>query len=199
MELPESGARIQADDIASHARDATAVQALRTSAGPAARYDRPVASDVVDNQHALDGRLEGGLLPAPSVGGPWDTSHVWGRYTERVLANDMLLREIYVYPGGRTSVHRHETQHELNFVAGGVVRISLGDDPENLEDYWVEPGDHFHVPPRVFHAVGFERAETDTGCARFYEIVYEYCSPLDIVRARPAIEGAPTRWFTGNR
>jgi quercetin dioxygenase-like cupin family protein len=107
----------------------------------------------------------------------------------------MLLREIFVYPGGRTSIHRHQVQHELNFIAGGTVQISLGADPNDMQEFQLDEGHHFHVPPRLFHAVRFDAAEGVSGCARFFEVIYKFSSAADIERAHPAVPGTVPRFF----
>lgn len=140
---------------------------------------------------------------SPEFSGLRDTTHVWGEYIETVLDGATLLREIIVYPGGRTSVHRHLAHSELNVVVGGAVRLFIGARPDELTEHVRRPGDLIHVPAGMYHAVAFESAEDRSAkpCARFFEVVYSHESAADIERAVPAVPGDrpgdPSSAFSG--
>ncbi|MFJ4651065.1 hypothetical protein ACIP5Y_07305 [Nocardia sp. NPDC088792] len=143
-------------------------------------------------------------LRAASTGfaGARDTTHVWGEYVQTPLDSATLLREILVYPGGRTSIHRHKLASELNIIAGGAVRLFIGDDPSDLAESVRSPGDLIHVPAGAYHAVAFEQGESsEQPCARFFEVVYSYDSADDIERIDSALPGArpcdSTRGYSG--
>lgn len=121
----------------------------------------------------------------------WDETHVWGRYREAALTTSVLVREIIVYAGGRTSLHRHTRQSELNFVVGGAIAVLTGEDMDSPSRHLVDEGDMFHVPAGWVHAVEFERAgaQEPGAWARFYEIVYNFRSADDIERLCSAVAG----------
>ena len=70
-----------------------------------------------------------------------------GRYCERSLTERTIIREIFVYSGGKTSVHRHRRSTELNIAAGGVVLRLCGDDPECMDEVVLRPGDSLEINP----------------------------------------------------
>jgi uncharacterized RmlC-like cupin family protein len=120
-----------------------------------------------------------------------DLTHTWGEFTEAAVDDATILREVLVYPGGRTSIHRHTTQSEIDIVVGGAVHLLLGDRPHDLRQRIVRAGEVFHVPAGMYHAVSFAAAENAPArpFARFLEVVVGYRSPDDIERHRPALPG----------
>ncbi len=126
-----------------------------------------------------------------NIAAKWDESHVWGKFKEVQLDHVTILREIYVYPGGRTSIHRHEHSCELNFIVGGAVRVFTGEDPYELSQVVLRQGQAYSIRAGLYHAVQFENAEhTDQDpYAHFYEVVYNFRTPDDIERSQSAIAG----------
>jgi uncharacterized RmlC-like cupin family protein len=120
-----------------------------------------------------------------------DVTHAWGEFTEAAVDDATILREVLVYPGGRTSIHRHTAQSEIDIVVGGAVRLFLGERPDALRKRIIRAGEVFHVPAGMYHAVDFAAAENAPSrpFARFFEIVARYKSPDDIERHRPAVAG----------
>ncbi|WP_051028001.1 cupin domain-containing protein [Nocardia higoensis] len=167
----------------------------------AMRFDHEIDTSSTDPQSCAQQLLEAIATPlaratatarAASTGlsGVHDTSHVWGQYLEVGLNPVTLLREILVYPGGRTSIHRHAQATELNVITAGAVRLFVGDDPDDLTEYVRGEGDVINVPAGRWHGVAFERGESPTQpCARFIEFVHTYRSADDIERFAPAIGG----------
>lgn len=51
-----------------------------------------------------------------------------------------------VYPGCRTSGHRHADREEVYFIVKGQGRVEIGD-----KAFDVKPGDTFYVEPGLFH------------------------------------------------
>lgn len=51
-----------------------------------------------------------------------------------------------VYPTGRTTGHKHEDLEEVYFVLSGRGKMVVGD-----EEFPIQEGDAFHVPPGAFH------------------------------------------------
>lgn len=123
--------------------------------------------------------------------GQWDETHVWGKFKEIQLDSFTILREIFVYPEGRTSIHRHTHSSELNFIVGGAIRIFIGEDIEHLHEIVVRQGEMFHVRAGIYHAVRFEESEQHPvkPYARFYEVVHNFNSWTDIERIEAAIPG----------
>jgi quercetin dioxygenase-like cupin family protein len=130
------------------------------------------------------------------LSGHRDTTHVWGEFVESPLPGGALIRDILVYPGGRTSVHRHSSQAELDIVTGGAVEILLGPHPDELDRRLVRAGEIFHVPAGMFHAVRFAESDQTGGqpCARFFEFVVGHPTTQDIHRHEPAVPGSPPRF-----
>ncbi len=121
-----------------------------------------------------------------------DIDHTWGEFMESALNETTLLRDILVYPGGRTSVHRHKHQSEIDIVMGGAVIVWLGTTVEMMQSQLIESGGLFLIPAGMYHAVGFARGErVSQPCARFYEIVHAFHSAKDIERCEPAKPGEP--------
>lgn len=119
-----------------------------------------------------------------------DTGHVWGEFMEAAIDETTLLRDIIVYPGGRTSIHRHRHHSEIDVVVGGAVAVWLGPTVDTMERQVVERGGLFVVPVGMYHAVGFVRGErSGQPCARFYEVVHAFHSAEDIERHEPAVPG----------
>jgi mannose-6-phosphate isomerase-like protein (cupin superfamily) len=134
------------------------------------------------------------LLTVPEATPPlyaeWDRTHVWGCYAEAQLSRSVLLRSILIHPQGRTSVHRHSRQSEINVVTSGAIRVFIGASPDELHDYVVTAGNLVHVPANHFHAVEWAASagEPDTA-ATYVEVVYDFQSHEDIDRAVVARPG----------
>ncbi|MGY1943932.1 cupin domain-containing protein [Nocardia asiatica] len=176
----------------------------RATFGPALeamRFDHEIDTSATDPQSCarqLLNAIAPPLEPATAIAraastgltGMHDTSHVWGQYLEVGLNPATLLREILVYPGGRTSIHRHAQATELNVITAGAVTLFVGDDPDDLTEYVRGEGEVIHVPAGRWHAVAFARGESPTQpCARFIEFVHTYRSADDIERFAPATPG----------
>ncbi|GAA1616585.1 hypothetical protein [Catellatospora bangladeshensis] len=132
-------------------------------------------------------------FPDELLTGTHDRSHVWGEFTEAMLDPSVLLREIVVYPGARTSIHCHMHQSELNIVAEGAVEILLGTHPAKLRTRLVMAGHAYRVPAGTYHAVRFARPAhpATRPWARLFELVTGFAAPDDIERHEPAVPGGP--------
>ncbi|MFC7759765.1 cupin domain-containing protein [Catellatospora bangladeshensis] len=115
-----------------------------------------------------------------------------------MLDPSVLLREIVVYPGARTSIHCHMHQSELNIVAEGAVEILLGTHPAKLRTRLVMAGHAYRVPAGTYHAVRFARPAhpATRPWARLFELVTGFAAPDDIERHEPAVPGGPLRMAT---
>lgn len=77
---------------------------------------------------------------------PWGHELIWAR-TERYVG-----KILHVRAGESLSLQYHEQKEETLLLLSGSVRLTLRDGDEGRV-ITMEPGDAYHVPPRVVHRI----------------------------------------------
>lgn len=83
------------------------------------------------------------------VAKPWGYELIWG-HTERYVG-----KVLHVTRGESLSLQYHEMKDETLYVIKGRVRLELRHE-NGQEIVMLEPGDSFHIPPRLIHRIAAE-------------------------------------------
>tara|TARA_B110000503_G_C6794424_1_gene268546 strand:- start:92 stop:448 length:357 start_codon:yes stop_codon:yes gene_type:complete len=75
----------------------------------------------------------------------------WGK-EEVVEINDRyMVKKLTMWAGQRCSLQYHEIKHETIYVLSGKLKITKGDNEENLEDKIYSPHEYISLEPGVIH------------------------------------------------
>jgi len=93
----------------------------------------------------------------------------WG-YEDHLEKNqDFVVKRILLRAGNRSSLQLHNRKREWVEVVEGTIELTMGTDPDALEQMILTAGDVYRVPPKTIHRV---LAVEDT-------LILEVCTPGD--------------------
>ena len=84
----------------------------------------------------------------------------WGREIWFAHMAGYAGKILEVKAGKRLSLQYHEKKAETQYVMSGVVKLTIGKDPENLEEITLKAGDKMDIHPYTIHRIeGVEDAQ----------------------------------------
>jgi len=98
----------------------------------------------------------------------------WGYELHWALNEKYVGKILFIKAGESLSVQYHEVKDETIYIQSGRMILRVGYDKDALEEVLMEPGDAYHIPPRMIHQM-----ESVEDCH-----VYEVSTPEldDVVR-----------------
>ena len=78
---------------------------------------------------------------------PWGRE-IWFAHTEKYAGKILEVKK-----GHRYSLQYHETKIETQYIYSGKIKLTFGQDQNNLQEKILEPGDKVDVLPYTIHRV----------------------------------------------
>lgn len=79
------------------------------------------------------------------VSKPWGEERWWA-ITDKYVGKILVVKK-----GHRLSLQYHRVKHETQYIQEGMVKLTIGTSPENLEEKIVGSGNAYVLPPGTWH------------------------------------------------
>lgn len=100
---------------------------------------------------------------------PWGYEILWAH------TDDYVGKVLFIKHGHKLSLQYHEKKEETLYVQDGTLTLQVGPTKQDLEFVDLEPGDSYHIQPRLIH-----RMIANKGDVKLFEVSTSHLK--DIVR-----------------
>ncbi len=85
-------------------------------------------------------------------------NHKWGDYDEFIISSNLIVREIKLYKGGMSSIHRHLPSETL-VIREGRLKVWLENNKGDMEKIVLSPGEVINIPSNKYHRIEYLETE----------------------------------------